>query len=112
MQVVLIDEAKLQEMLDRAAAGAVAKLRDDLERKQALEIMTKAELADYLRCDISKINRYMKKGMPHLPFGSTPRFRKTDIDRWLDDLQKVQGKEDLDSEPGLEQGNVVCMETA
>jgi excisionase family DNA binding protein len=49
--------------------------------------MTKRELAEYLRCGISKINRLMKKiseeKVPFEMFGDTPRYRKTDIDAWL-----------------------------
>jgi len=83
MQVVVIDETKLQEMLDRAASEAVARLRDDLERKRTPELMTRSQLAQYLTRHPSSINRYMNEGMPYEMCGDDPRFRKTDIDHWL-----------------------------
>ena len=81
-----------------------AELRDELASKHTPELMTKAELAEYLRCDVSKINRYMDNGLPVEQFGSTPRFRKVDIDRWLKDerSKKVQGEESLSQGQGLE----------
>jgi excisionase family DNA binding protein len=81
--IILLSQDEFEGLLSRAASLAVESLKDDLERSRTREIMTKSEVADYLRCDISKINRLMRKGLPSTPFGSVPRFYKSDIDHWL-----------------------------
>lgn len=93
-KVILLTEGELSDIIRRTADAVVSKLRDDIETSRTTELMTKTELADYLRCDVSKINRYMKKGLPHEPFGSAPRFRKASIDRWLqsEHIQEIQGQ--------------------
>ncbi len=83
MPVITLEQHEIEDMLIRAAKLGASQFRDDLEKAQTPEIMTKAELAGYLRCDVSKIDRYMKKGLPFVSFGSHPRFHKIDIDRWL-----------------------------
>lgn len=92
--VIILTEDGLEDLLTRSASLAVERFREDLERSRSRELMTKAELADYLRCDVSKINRLMKDGLPWEPFGSTPRFRKADIDHWLRNgsIQEIQGQ--------------------
>lgn len=85
VEVITLSRAELTRMIEETASRVVHAVRDEVSRPTP-EIMTKAELADYLRCDVSKINRYMKDEGNPLPveyFGSTPRFRKVDIDNWL-----------------------------
>ncbi len=91
--IIVLTKGDIEDLIAKTAAVAVESLKDDLERSRVREIMTKAELADYLRCDVSKINRLMGS-MPHLSFGSTPRFRKSAIDEWLTNggIQKIQGQ--------------------
>lgn len=83
MSIVVLEQSQIEEIARQAAVFAVSQL-DRQEVKPTPEIMTKAELAEYLRCDISKINRFMKSGLPHFYFGDTPRFRKSAIDSWLE----------------------------
>jgi hypothetical protein len=85
-------DPELQALINRTALAVAQELRQDVA--QTPELMTKKELAVYLRCDISKVNRYMGKGLPYEPFGSSPRFRKTSIDRWLqsEHIQTLQGQ--------------------
>jgi excisionase family DNA binding protein len=81
-EIVVLDKSQLEEMLQRAGRFAASIVLEKAE-KVSSELMTKQELAVYLRCDISKINRLMKKDLPFFMFGETPRFRKSDIDNWL-----------------------------
>lgn len=81
--IVVLTHDQLTEVARLAASHAVTDLWQAFTAPTP-EIMTKAEVAKYLRCDVSKINRFMRTGMPHFTFGSTPRFRKAEIDRWLE----------------------------
>jgi excisionase family DNA binding protein len=83
MQVTVLTEAQIEEIARQAAMFAVSQLERQ-EVKPTPEIMTKAELAEYLRCDRSKIERFMKTGLPYFYFGDTPRFRKSAVDEWLE----------------------------
>lgn len=89
VQVITLSSDELATIIRRTADAVADNLRDDIESQKTPELMTKAELAKYLRCDVSKINRYMTKGLPFFYFGDHPRFRKSEIDEYF---QKVQGK--------------------
>lgn len=93
-EIIVLSKGELADIIRRTATAVVDDLRDDIATFKTPELMTKAELADYLRCDVSKINRMMKTGLPHEPFGSAPRFRKSSIDRWLQrgNFQEIQGQ--------------------
>ncbi len=92
-EILVLTKNELSEIIRQTACAVADDLRNDIETRQTRELMTKTELADYLRCDVSKINRYMKQGLPHEPFGSAPRFRKSNIDRWLNGgIQEIQGQ--------------------
>lgn len=88
VQIISLSKEDLEDIIRRTAAVTAENLRDGLI-KPTPELMTKAELADYLRCDISKVNRFMKKGLPFIVFGTTPRFRKSAIDEWLEN-ERIQ----------------------
>lgn len=83
VQVITLTTDELTNIIRRTASAVADSLRDDIESRRTPELMTKTELAEYLRCDVSKINRYMSKGMPFEYFGEHPRYRKSDIDGWL-----------------------------
>lgn len=80
MEVAVISKDEIREYIRQAAMLAAESVR---ETAKTPELMIKTELAEYLRCDVSKINRYMKKGLPFEKFGDHPRFRKSSIDAWL-----------------------------
>lgn len=94
MTVITLSQADLETIIRRTADAVASDLRADLETRRTPELMTKAELAEYLRCDVSKINRYMSAGLPFEQFGSTPRFRKVSIDTWLqrERIQEIPGQ--------------------
>lgn len=93
VEIITITKPELQAIIERTAVAVAEELRETLASARTPELMTRAELAEYLRCDVSKINRYMKDGLPVEYFGSTPRYRKADIDRWLknEHFQEIPG---------------------
>lgn len=80
MAIAVLDESEITELIRKAVALATADLRDELERSRTPELMTKDQLAKYLECHVSSINRFMKEGMP---VERGPRFRKCCVDAWL-----------------------------
>lgn len=77
-ELVVIDAEKIPDIFRQSFELVLSELS-----VKRLDVMTKSELADYLRCDVQKISRYMKKGLPFVMFGDTPRFYRDDIDKWL-----------------------------
>ena len=54
------------------------------------EILTTKDLARYLRCHVSTLYRMVNRGeIPHFRLGTDIRFRRSAIERWLDE----QGRE-------------------
>lgn len=98
MSFVTLDEHQLEIMLHRAAALAVAELRQDIERNTHPPLMDKAQLAVYLGCHLSTINRQMKRGMPFEMLGDQPRYRKADIDLWLKGKSWASSNDSMESE--------------
>jgi hypothetical protein len=82
VEIISLSKDDLSELIRQTAQAVVLDLRDDFS-KPTPELMTKAELAGYLRCNISKIDRLMKVDLPYIIFGAQPRFRKSAIDEWL-----------------------------
>ncbi len=83
LTIVTLARDELEALLIRASKfGAEQAIEETSARTP--ELMTKGELAEYLRCDVSKINRKMKEGLPYIVFGNHPRYRKSDIDYWLE----------------------------
>ena len=55
-----------------------------MAEKVTPEIMTKKEVADYLRVSVATIDRQMKSGLPYFNVGeSGVRFRNSEIDEHL-----------------------------
>lgn len=75
--------------LAKALAPGVAKELKVLLRPQGQDgdtILTIAELATYLKVKKTKIYSLLHLRMiPHFKVGRFPRFRKADIDRWLEE---------------------------
>jgi excisionase family DNA binding protein len=54
------------------------------------EIMTLQEVAEYLKISERTLYGYAQKGLlPGIKIGSAWRFRKGDVDSWLDDQKKL-----------------------
>jgi len=63
------------------------------------EIMTLHEVADYLHCHHSTISRLLgKRAIPAFRLASDWRFRRADIDKWIENKSVVVSE----TEPGNE----------
>ena len=59
---------------------------------RAEEILTTRDLANYLRCHVSTLYRLVNRGeIPHFRLGSDIRFKRSAIEKWLD--EQGRGKE-------------------
>lgn len=68
-------------MAGRTTARA---LLNELDKKPLPELMTKKEVAEYLRLTVSAIDKALRAGgIPVERAISSPRFRKSTIDSWL-----------------------------
>ena len=48
-------------------------------------LMTMQEVAEYLQCSLSTVRRWVARGkVPHYRMGKLVRFRRAELDRWLD----------------------------
>ncbi len=56
------------------------------------EILTKEELATYLKVTERTIDRLRKKGMPFLKVGDSVRFKKDAILKWLEENSQEEQK--------------------
>ncbi len=56
------------------------------------EILTKEELATYLKVTERTIDRLRKKGMPFLKVGDTVRFKKDAVLKWLEENSQEEQK--------------------
>jgi excisionase family DNA binding protein len=74
-------EDELAELLTRAARLGASQA---IQQAQPKEVMTKKEVADYLRVSVPTIDRKMKQGLPHFFVGdASPRFYRSRIDEWM-----------------------------
>jgi phage terminase Nu1 subunit (DNA packaging protein) len=46
-------------------------------------LLTKPELAGYLRVSTRTVNNYLRRGMPYLPCGGRKRFELAPVHDWL-----------------------------
>ncbi|MFA6112131.1 MAG: helix-turn-helix domain-containing protein [Candidatus Latescibacterota bacterium] len=54
-------------------------------------LMTAAELAIYLSCSLSTVRRLVASGsLPHYRLGKMVRFRRADVDHWLQRQQQAE----------------------
>ncbi len=59
-------------------------------RKMPDEIMTLKDVSEYLKIAEKTLYGYVQKGLlPGIKIGSAWRFRKADIDAWLEDQRKL-----------------------
>ncbi len=81
---------------DSVSSKVFEALRSEFQRsgststKEEGVIFDKAALASYLHVDKSWINKQItNRAVPYFKMGKYTRFRKSDIDRWLDTLPKT-----------------------
>ena len=47
-------------------------------------LLDKWEALEYLRIGLRTLDRHIKNGLPHMKFGRTVRFRRGDLDSWME----------------------------
>ena len=76
-----IDESEAREMLQKAIDERVEELAKEKY------FMTYKELAEYLNLSKPTIDELLiKNGMPYFRVGSTYRFKKSDVDNFMDSV--------------------------
>lgn len=53
-------------------------------RKDHGLVLTKKQLAAYLRCSTKSVERRVSEGMPSFMVGGLRRFRLSDVEAWLE----------------------------
>lgn len=81
MRVYTLSEHELDELCIKAARLGASQA---ILSAQPKEVMTKKELAEYLRVSVATIDRKMRDGLPFVKVSEeSPRFYRSQIDRWL-----------------------------
>lgn len=80
VEVVTIEKAELIRLLDTSISGAIERA---IRSTAPPEIMTKSEVAIYLKKSRATINRWMRNnGLPYHGAGR-PTFNRAEVDAWL-----------------------------
>ena len=86
-------KAKLEdEELSRIADELFEKIKS-LSQPDHNELLTKEELAEYLKVQSGWVDQKVHEGIiPYCKVGKYPRFRKSEIDQWLEERHNGNGK--------------------
>lgn len=80
VEIVTIEKSELIRLIDISIAGAVERA---IRSVKPPEIMTKAEVAKYLKKSLPTINRWMRhNGLPFHGVGR-PTFNRAEVDAWF-----------------------------
>ncbi len=80
VEIITIEKSELIRLIDLSIEGAIERA---IHSSQPPEIMTKAEVAKYLKKSSATINRWMRlNGLPYHGVGR-PTFSRTEVDAWL-----------------------------
>ena len=80
VDVITIEKTELIRLIDESVAGAIEKA---ISTARPPDIMTKAEIAKYLKKSNATINRWMRyHGLPYHGVGR-PTFNRVEVDEWL-----------------------------
>jgi excisionase family DNA binding protein len=80
VEVITVEKAELIRLIDASVEGAIEKA---INSSKAPDIMTKAEVAKYLKKSGATINRWMRHhGLPYHGVGR-PTFNRAEVDKWL-----------------------------
>ncbi len=57
------------------------------------ELLTEAQVSDYLSVALATIRKWrqLKKGPPAIKLGAAVRYRRADVDAWLDSRPEIGG---------------------
>jgi excisionase family DNA binding protein len=85
---------------DHGQATPLSCGRTQKEANAPGDIMTAQMLAEYLKCHITLVYRLVRKeGLPAFKLGSDWRFRRSDVEKWVDDREGTPedtGERELD----------------
>ncbi len=80
VEIVTIEKTELIRLIDMTVADAIERA---IRSAKPPEIMTKDEVAKYLKKSRATINRWMRyNGLPHHGVGR-PTFNRAEVDAWL-----------------------------
>ncbi|HMO82193.1 MAG TPA: helix-turn-helix domain-containing protein [Pyrinomonadaceae bacterium] len=80
VEVITIEKSELIRLIDATVARAI---ENAINSVKPPEIMTKAEVAKYLKKSHATINRWMRNhGLPYHGIGR-PTFNRAEVDAWL-----------------------------
>jgi excisionase family DNA binding protein len=80
VEIVTIEKAELIQLIEISVSGAIEKA---IRSTKPPEIMTKDEVAKYLKKSRATINRWMRhNGLPYHGVGR-PTFNREEVDAWL-----------------------------
>ena len=80
VEIITIEKAELVRLIDMSISGAVERA---IRSAKPPEIMTKAEVAKYLKKSNATVNRWMRyNGLPHHGV-VRPTFNRAEVDAWL-----------------------------
>ena len=80
VEIVTIEKTELSRLIDMTGADAIERA---IRSAKPPEIMTKDEVAKYLKKSRATINRWMRyNGLPHHGVGR-PTFNRAEVDAWL-----------------------------
>ena len=72
-----------QELVSEIAQAVVKALKPLLSKGEGDVILDKKELAKYLRVNVRWVDDHFNS-LPNFKIGRFPRFRKRDVDKWLE----------------------------
>lgn len=65
---------------------------------QASDLLTTRELMDYLKVSRTKVWQLVtKQGLPAFKLGGDYRYRRSEVDAWMEGMRNLPGDEDLPS---------------
>lgn len=76
--------------LDLISDKVMEKLKpmiDKINKKDTDHLLNKKQLAQYLEVSVKWIDGYKQLGLPYIPMKGHVRFRKNDIDKWLESVK-------------------------
>lgn len=83
VEVITIEKTELVRLIDSSISCAIEKA---ISSSKTPEIMTKAEIAKYLKRSNATINRWMRyHGLPYHGVGR-PTFNRAEVDAWLEQV--------------------------
>jgi excisionase family DNA binding protein len=80
VEIIAVEKAELIQLIETSVSNAIEKA---MRSVQPPEIMSKDEVAKYLKKSPATINRWMRKnGLPYHGVG-WPTFNREEVDAWL-----------------------------